>query len=116
MGDFNLPDVNWGYHNTATIKSVKFLKHVENNFLSLSKPTKKCALPDLLLNNREGLVREVTVGGCHGHRDLEIVEFKIFGVRNKKVSRVATLDFKRANFKLLRKLHVVSSVPWELGL
>ena len=52
------------------------------------------------------------VGRCLGHRDHEMVElFKIFGVMRKKVSRVATLDFKRANFKLLREL--VSSVPWK---
>lgn len=42
------------------------------------------------------------------------VEFKILGVRRRKVSRVATLDFKRADIKLLREL--VSSVPWESDL
>ncbi|KAK4811191.1 hypothetical protein QYF61_019822 [Mycteria americana] len=51
------------------------------------------------------------VGGCLGHSDHEMVEFKIFGVMRKKVSRVATLDFKRADFKLFREL--LSSVPWE---
>lgn len=43
-------------------------------------------------------VGEVMVGGCLGHSDHELVELKTFGVRKKKVSRVATLDFKRADF------------------
>ena len=40
-----------------------------------------------------------------------MVEFKIFGVMRIKDSRVATLDFRRANFKLFRELF--STVPWE---
>lgn len=35
----------------------------------------------------------------------------MFGVMREKDSRVATLDIKRANFKLLRELF--NSVPWE---
>lgn len=50
----------------------------------------------------------MTVGGCLGHSNHEI-EFTIFGVRRKMVSRVATLDFK-----LLRQL--VSSMLWESAL
>ena len=51
------------------------------------------------------------VGGCLGHSDHEMVEFKIFSVMRKKDSRVATLDFRRANFTLFREL--LSRVPWE---
>lgn len=48
------------------------------------------------------------LGGCFGHSNHE---FKIFGVNEKQVIRVAILDFRIANLKLLRKL--VSSVLWE---
>lgn len=51
------------------------------------------------------------VGGCSSHSDHKTVEFNIFGVRRKKISRIPILDIKRENFKLLRDL--VSSVPWE---
>lgn len=35
------------------------------------------------------------VGGCSGHSNHEIVELRVFGLmKKKKVSRVATLDFK----------------------
>lgn len=113
MGDFNFPDINWEYRTAVTSKSGKFLKYVEDNFLSKvrSERTKKDALLDLLFVNREGLVGDVMVGGCCGHSDHKMVEFKIFDVMRKMISRVATLDFKRANFKLLSEL--VSSVPWE---
>ena len=98
------------YHTAVTSKSGKFLKF-EDNFSSqvLSEPTMKDALLHLLFVNRGGLVGGVMIGGCLGHSDHEMVEFKIFGVMRKKVSRVATLDLKRANFKLPREL--VSSVP-----
>ena len=56
----------------------------------------------------------MTVGGCLGQSDHEMVEFKISSVRIKMVSTVATLGFRRANFKLLREL--LSSVPWESAL
>ena len=75
------------------------MKFVGDNILSqvLSEPARKDALLDLLLVNREGLVGDVMVGGCLGHSDHEMVVFKIFSVRRKKDSRVATLHFRRAN-------------------
>jgi len=51
------------------------------------------------------------VGGCLDHSDHETVEFNIFSVMRRKVSRVVTLGFKKANFNLFRGL--VNSVPWE---
>ena len=73
--------------------------------------TRNGGLLDLMFEKRDGLIGDVMIGGCLGHSDHEMVEFKIFSVMTKKVSRVATLDFRRANFKLFRKL--VSSIPWE---
>lgn len=59
---------------------------------------------------------ELPAGLDHNSDDLacsdhEIVDFNIFGVRRKKVSRVATM---RTDFKLLREL--VSSIPRESAL
>ncbi|GAB0210316.1 mitochondrial enolase superfamily member 1 [Grus japonensis] len=113
MGDFNFPDINWEYHTAVPRRSWKFLKFVGDNFLSqiLSEPTRKDALLDLLFVNREGLMGDVMVGDCLGHSDHERVGFKIFSVMRKKDSRVATLDFRRANFKLLRELLI--GLSWE---
>ncbi|KAK4827172.1 hypothetical protein QYF61_015134 [Mycteria americana] len=113
MGDFNFPDISWEYLTAVMSRSWNFLKFVGDDFLSqvLSEPTRKDALLDLLFVNREGLVGDVMVGGCLGHSDYEMVEFKIFSVMRKKDSRVATLDFRRGNLKLFRELF--SRVPWE---
>ncbi|GAB0207049.1 ubiquitin-associated protein 1 [Grus japonensis] len=116
MGDFNLPDVNWEHHTADTSRSRSFLKHLDDNFLVqlLKEPTRKGALLDLLLVNREGLVGEVAIGGCLGHSDHEVVEFKIFGDRRKTATKTSTLDMGRADFRLLREL--VSQIPWETAL
>lgn len=61
-------------------KSGKLLNHVENNLLS--EPYKKGAVLDLS-ESREGFVGEVTVGGCLDHGDDELVELRVFSVREK---------------------------------
>ncbi|KAK4810867.1 hypothetical protein QYF61_008839 [Mycteria americana] len=54
-------DMNREYHTAVTSKPGKFLRFVEENFLSqvLSEPTRKDALLDLLFVNREGLMADV---------------------------------------------------------
>lgn len=79
----------------------------------LSEPTRKDALLDLVFVNREGLTGDVLVGGYPGHSGHEMVEFKIFGVIRRKDSRAATLDFRKANFKVFGKLF--NRVPCESG-
>lgn len=65
----------------------------------------------MLLVNGEGLVGEVTIGGCCGHSDHEVFQFNIFSDTRKPTSKILILDMERADFKLLREL--VSKVPWE---
>ena len=115
MGDFNLPDVNWECHTADTSKSRRFMKHLDDNFLVqvLTEPTRKGALLDLLLENREGLVGDVVIGGRLGHSDHEVVEFKIYGDRRKSATKTSSLDMGKADFRLLREL--VSKVPCHRG-
>lgn len=51
------------YHTANTNRSRKFLKHLDNYFLVqiLREQTRKGALLDLLLVNREGVVGEVVI-------------------------------------------------------
>lgn len=50
----------------------------------LREPTRKDALLDLLIVNREGLVDEVAVEGyLHGLIDHNVFQFKILGIRGK---------------------------------
>ncbi|KAF1441782.1 hypothetical protein FQV07_0011647, partial [Pygoscelis papua] len=76
MGDFNHPDTCWR-DNTAGHKW--FLECVNDNFLLqvVEEPTRRGAVLDLVLTNKEGLVGNVKLKGSLGCSDHEMVEFKI---------------------------------------
>ncbi|KAK4830725.1 hypothetical protein QYF61_013175 [Mycteria americana] len=116
VGDFNLPDVCWKYNTAERKQSRRFLERVADNFLTqlVSEPTREGAPLDLLFTNREGLVSDVMVGGCLGQSDHEMIEFLIRGEAARGVGKTATLDFRRADFGLFRRL--VDRVPWEAAL
>ncbi|KAK4806205.1 hypothetical protein QYF61_001128 [Mycteria americana] len=116
MGDFNLPDVCWKYNTAERKQSRRFLERVADNLLTqlVREPTREGAPLDLLFTNREGLVSHVMVGGRLGQSDHETIEFLIRGEVWRGVSRTATLDFRRADFGLFRRL--VERVPWEAAL
>ena len=79
---------------------------MEDNCLTelVSEPISLSILLDLLLTNREGLVDDVMVGDHHRHRYHEMIEVLIFGDVRRGVTRIATLDFWRADFDLCRTL------------
>ncbi|KAK4822159.1 hypothetical protein QYF61_010420 [Mycteria americana] len=116
VGDFNLPDVCWKYNTAERKQSRRFLECVADNFLTqlVSEPTREGAPLDLLFTSREGLVSHVMVGGRLGQSDHEMIEFLIRGEAARGVSKTATLDFRRADFGLFRRL--VERVPWEAAL
>ncbi|KAK4824656.1 hypothetical protein QYF61_017029 [Mycteria americana] len=116
VGDFNVLDVCWKYNTAERKQSRRFLERVADNFLTqlVSEPTREGAPLDLLFTNREGLVSHVMVGGRLGQSDHEMIEFLIRGETARGVSKTATLDFRRADFGLFRRL--VERVPWEAAL
>ncbi|KAK4818853.1 hypothetical protein QYF61_020072 [Mycteria americana] len=116
VGDFNLPDVCWKYNRAERKQSRRFLEGVADSFLTqlVSEPTREGAPLDLLFMNREGLVSHVMVGGCLGQSDHEMIEFLLLREVRRGVSRTATLEFRRVDFGLFRRL--VDRVPWEAAL
>ncbi|PKU42731.1 adaptin ear-binding coat-associated protein 1 [Limosa lapponica baueri] len=116
MGDLNFPDISWEYNMAEREQSRRFLEWVEDNFFTqmVSEPTRESALLDLLLVNREELVEEAEVGGRPGHSDHEMIESSILGETRRGVTKTATLDFRRANFDLFRRL--LDKIPWEAAL
>ncbi|KAK4806238.1 LOW QUALITY PROTEIN: hypothetical protein QYF61_013382 [Mycteria americana] len=116
VGDFNLPDVCWKYNTAEGKQSRRFLECVADNFLTqlVREPTREGAPLELLFTNREGLVSHVMVGGRLGQSDHEMIEVLIRGEAARGVSKTATLDFRRADFGLFRRL--VERVPWEAAL
>ena len=50
------------------------------------------------------------VGGCLGQSDHDMIEFSILAGVRRENSKTVTLDFRRADFELFRRL--VRGVPW----
>jgi len=61
-------------------------------------------LLDPVLTKKEGLVEDVKVGGSLSCSDHEMVEFRILHGGSRVISRIKTLDFRRANFGLFKDL------------
>ncbi|PKU42733.1 glycerol kinase [Limosa lapponica baueri] len=116
MGDFKHPDICWKDNTAGHMKSRKFLECVNDNFLlqMIEEPTRKGAMLDLVLTNKEGLVGNVKFKGSLGCSDHEMVEFKIHRAVRRVCSKLTTLDFRRADFGLLRDL--IGRVAWEQEL
>jgi len=80
----------------------------------VEEPTRKGALLDLVLTNKEGLEEDVKAGGRLGCSDHEMVEFRILRGGSREISRIKTLDLRRANFGLFKEL--LGGIPWARAL
>ncbi|GAB0190228.1 hypothetical protein GRJ2_001488100 [Grus japonensis] len=69
---------------------------------------------DLVLTNKEALVGDVKLKGSLGCSDHEMVEFRILRAARRACSKLATLDFRRADFGLFRDL--LGRIPWDKAL
>jgi len=80
----------------------------------VEEPTRKGALLDLVLTNKEGLVEDVKAGGRLGCSDHEMVEFSILHGGSRVISRIKILDLRRTNFALFKEL--LGGIPWARAL
>lgn len=65
---------------------------------------------DLVINNKEGLTRNV---GSLGHREHEMMEFTILKTVGRAPSKLTNLDFRREYSSLFRGL--LSRIPQDKG-
>ncbi|GAB0203861.1 thrombospondin-4 [Grus japonensis] len=116
MGDLNHPDICWRDNAAERKQSRKFLECVDDNFLLqvIEEPTKRGAMLDLILTNKEGLVGDVKLKGSLGCSDHEMVEFKILRAARRAHSKLTALDFRRADFGFFRDL--LGRTPWDKAL
>ncbi|GAB0206448.1 hypothetical protein GRJ2_003110400 [Grus japonensis] len=116
MGDFNHPDICWRDNAAERKQSRKFLECVNDNFLlqRIKEPTRKGAMLDLVLTNKEGLVGDVKLKGSLGCSDHEMVEFRILRAARRARSKLTTLEFRRADFGPFRDL--LGRIPWDKAL
>lgn len=60
------------------------------------------------------MVADVKVDSSVGCSDHEIVDFSILCGRSRAISRIANLDFRRANFHFFR--NSLGGIPWIRAL
>jgi len=70
----------------------------------VKESTSRAVLMDLVLTKKEELIEDVKAGGSLIYSDHEMVEFRILHGGSTSISRIKTLDFRRANFGLFKDL------------
>ncbi|GAB0176996.1 hypothetical protein GRJ2_000164800 [Grus japonensis] len=112
MGDFNHPDICWRDNAAEHKQSRKFLEGaVGDNFLLqvIEESTRRGAMLDLVLSNKEGLVGDVKLKGSLGCSDHKMME--ILRAARRVHSKITALAFRRADFGLFRDL--LGRIPWD---
>ncbi|GAB0197130.1 hypothetical protein GRJ2_002178300 [Grus japonensis] len=95
-GDFSHPDICWRDNAAERKQSRRFLECIDDNFLLqvIEEPTRRGAMLDLILTNKEGLVGDVKLKGSLGCSDHEMVEFGILRAARRARSKLTILDFR----------------------
>ncbi|GAB0209691.1 hypothetical protein GRJ2_003434800 [Grus japonensis] len=90
IGDFNHPDICWRDNAAGHKQYRRFLECVDDNFLLqvIEEPTRRGAMLDLVLTNKEGLAGDVKLKGSLGCSDHEMVEFKILRAARRAHSKL----------------------------
>lgn len=97
MRAFNHLDIHWRDNIAGHKQSMKLLECVEDNFLLqvTEKPTRRDAMLDFIITNKERIVGNVKLKGSLDH---EMVSLKILRKARKTCSKLATLNFRRADW------------------
>jgi len=106
VGGFNCLNICWRGNTAGHQKLKRFLECVHDNFLfqAVQEPMRRGAILDLVLTSEKRLVSNLKLKGNLGCRDHEMKEFKILMASKRLCNKLATLDLRRADFKLLREL------------
>jgi len=118
------PWFSWGTSTTLTsaekttqqgTHSRRFLQSIDSNILTevVEEPTRRGVLLNFVTTNKEGPVEDLKIGGSLDCSDQ--VEFRILHGRSRETSRITNLDFRRANFGLLKDLLRGISWVWALA-
>ncbi|KAJ7407440.1 dtw domain-containing protein 2 [Pitangus sulphuratus] len=106
MGEFNQPSICWRDNTAGGKQSRRFLEFMDaNSLLQVTEELmRRGAVVDLVLTNKEGLVGNVKLKGSLGCSDHKMVELKILRAVRRVHSNLVILDFRSADFGLIREL------------
>lgn len=108
-------DICWKSNIASCKQSWTTLECFEDNLIhDIEKPTTREMLLDLSYTNMKEIIRHVKTGGILGCSDQALVEFTTLRDMGQIKSRVRTLNFRRADFHLLKEL--VYGMLWKTAL
>ena len=105
IGDFNFPDIDWTT-GCAGGRGRDFYEATAEMFMQqhVEEPTHRSGNTlDLVLCDQEEMIKEVTGEGRLGKSDHDIVSFTLCTRHNKTTNERMTMNFKKANFKEMRR-------------
>ncbi|KAK4821784.1 hypothetical protein QYF61_002200 [Mycteria americana] len=116
LEDFNHPNICWKSSIASCRQSRRLLECIEDNFLTqvIDSLTRRDVIPDLLVTNASELISGVKIGGSLGCSDHALVAFTVLRDMGQAMSKVRTLNFRKANFQMFKEL--VNRIPWETAL
>ena len=104
MGDFNYRNIDWEAL-VGDQEAEEFLNVVQDNFLRqiINEPTRGNNILDLVLTNREEVIKDTEIGGNLGNSDHCEIRFKMkWNGIDSSMNNVKIPDFRRANYNGLR--------------
>jgi hypothetical protein len=112
VGDFNLPRINWDTWTTpgsADSKEFKFIEALRNNFLTqlVRQPTRfrgneKPSLLDLIITNKEEVVRRITFQSGIGKSDHCLTKVELSREAHQAAITRDFRNFHKGNYNRLR--------------
>ena len=105
IGDFNFPDIDWST-GAASGKGREFYEATAESFMQqhvVDSTHRSGNTLDLILCNREDMIKEVRGDGRIGKSDHDIITFTMDVKSNKTTNQRTILDFRKAKFDEMRK-------------
>ena len=106
VGHFSYSDICWEGNRAGSKQFRRLLESFKGNVpvQVLDRATRHEVLLDLVLTNAEEIINKFNTGGSLGCRNYALVEFLILKNMSLPKGGVRTLNFRRVNFHLAKKL------------
>ena len=113
IGNFNFPDIDW-VAGTAGSRGREFFEATSEAFFDqhvMEATHNSGNLLDLILCNREEIIKMVTAEGKIGKSDHELISFELWIDEKRDKSQRKSLNYKRANFTEMRTS--IKNIDWK---
>ena len=108
MGDFNHGNIKWDALQSTGVQDQTFLCLVQDNFLTqhVLEPTRAAMILDIVLSSQKEIVDNVVIQEPLGSSDHNQLHFNIKIKSGKPKVKQCSRDFRKGNYKEIRKGNV----------